>query len=949
MKARQSLIAFIINPNLTHTTKRRASNFITSSLVIASLLILATFTTMVFSLSLGKWDEVHIKKGALPLERPFHGCDLHPSGKRMIVYGGRTGITTMGNTFHSFSFQEKSWTKYNVEPVDMKAVPSLAGHSFTTVGDKIYIYGGRSGLFHFSDELFVVDTQSDTIRKVITEGETPSALQSHSASSFGECIIIYGGSDGKRTKNDLFAFNTKTNAWKLLRTSNPGPFIEGHKSILAGNRLFMVGGVNSNNDQQFNPDINVLTLPQTCDELFDGSAALTWSVLRVGSKPRAFHSASLLDDKIYVYGGMNSQDTLQDTQVFDIKREKWLDDSTIENEPSIPRRGHCSVVFEHSIYIFGGSSDWKRTYNDVWMLNTKPEITFEPVTFDPKKDLSEYIEDALSSVQQLSSIDIATEENERLNADILKSENELRQLITADTDDSSLNDLVKRIAQWKKIETLFLELQQSKSKVQNMTENIKFDFEDIDNLVKEYNKQVEILKKSSEALTSRLSTLKEKEDKVSSEEKKVKDIVLQQESVLNTVQALEADLDQQKTLYNNKNRLREKIVKERESLHERLNQLNTILNTADDIQKESQAKESTRLADLERVREQIGSISSEIEDYRKLVKTLSHEMRSIDNRLSKINELTNEAQSVKLKFAEQLKYKYAYEKSKDDFLSKVFELEEENIAEKIPKKTEEEKKNDEMKELDNMIETYRIKYQKTKSAKSIEFQQASDELKRREAKLKELKEQEEKITAELSSLRERIASKKNEKESSQLEKDRIEDAWKDKCSEADTIEVETNQLKNSIDELQSKLNDERKESQRLASELEVQRSAYQIAKTDLDNLNAELKDSYEKVVAYNNGIKKLGSKISAMKRAVSVRKSDYDDQRADFVKFRDALNKAIEDADRVFLDRIRHLEAQLSSFTGKPSSNTQTPDNQTQAPEEIVQTTPTTTVAEDTF
>ncbi|KAG2381422.1 hypothetical protein C9374_006411 [Naegleria lovaniensis] len=949
MKAHQSRSAFIScnSQQLTHT--RRAGHFITASLVIASLLTLATLTSLVFSLSLGKWEEVHIRKGALPLERPFHGCDLHPSGKKMIVYGGRTGITTMGNTFHSFSFQEKSWNKYNVEPVDMKAIPSLAGHSFTTVGDKIYIYGGRSGLFHFSDELFVVDTQSDTIRKVTTEGDAPSALQSHSASALGECIIIYGGSDGKRTKNDLYAFNTKTNAWKLLRTTNPGPFIEGHKSILVGNRLFMIGGVNSNNDQQFNSDINVLALPQTCDELFDGSAALTWSVLRVGGKPRAFHSASLLDDKIYVHGGMNSLDTLQDTKVFDIKREKWLDDSTIENEPSIPRRGHCSVVFENSVYIFGGSSDWKRTYNDVWLLNTKPEITFEPVTIDPKKGLSEYIEDALASVQQLSSIEIATEENEKLNADILKSENELRQLITADTDDSSLTDLVKRIAQWKKIETLFLELQQSKSKVQNMTENIKFDFEDIDNLVKEYNNQVEVLKKSSEALTSRLSTLKEKEDKVASEEKKAKDLLLQQESVLNTVHSLEGDLDQQKVLFNNKNRLREKVVKERESLHERLNQLNTILNTADDIQKESQAKESTRLADLERVREQIGTISSEIEDYRKIVKTLNHEIRSIDNRLSKINELTTEAQDVKLKFAEQLKYKYAYEKSKDDFLSKVFELEEENISEKIPKKTEEEKKNDEMKELDTMIETYRIKYQKTKSAKSIEFQQASDELKRREAKLKELKEQEEKITAELSSLRERIASKKNEKESSQLEKDKIEDAWKEKCSEADTLEVETNQLKNSIDEVQSKLNDERKESQKVASALEAQRSTYQAAKSDLDNLNTELKDSYEKVVAYNNGIKKLGSKISAMKRAVSVRKSDYDDQRADFVKFRDALNKAIEDADRVFLDRIRHLEAQLSAFTGK--SNVQTSDsaNQTKAPEIVQTTTTTTTVAEDTF
>ena len=50
----------------------------------------------------GEWKKVDAAKGAPPLERPLHACSV--VGNKMYIFGGRTGLTAWSNTLHTFNF-----------------------------------------------------------------------------------------------------------------------------------------------------------------------------------------------------------------------------------------------------------------------------------------------------------------------------------------------------------------------------------------------------------------------------------------------------------------------------------------------------------------------------------------------------------------------------------------------------------------------------------------------------------------------------------------------------------------------------------------------------------------------------------------------------------------------------------------------------------------------------
>lgn len=886
---------------------------------LALLMLVALTISSVMAVSLGRWEQVKIKRGSPPLERPFHSCELDQSGKRIIVFGGRTGVTSFSNTFFSYSISDRSWSKLNVETIstpqaELKQIPTLAGHSMTLIGDKMYVFGGRSGVFDYNQDLYVLDVQGEILRKVITTGDKPGSLQSHSASAFGECIIVYGGTDGS-VKNGLFVLNTTSSEWKSISVPE-SPYVQGHKSIIHDGKLYIVGG--SKSEEEYNPDIHVLELPTTCAGLTSGTAKLSWTTTKVGGKMRSFHTANILDNKVFVYGGMTSKQTLDDTKVYDLKREKWLDETTIDNSDLIPaRRGHCSVVKGHQIFVFGGSFN-KKNYNDVWVLDTKPELSTKPAPVDGKKEFSELVESAVATVADLQEITVDTTES-----DSQKSENELRSLIADDQEDNS-SSLVKRIAQWNRIEALFLELQNNKAKVQNLTENLKYEFEDIDALADDYNSQLGALKNISESLNERLQELKETEDKVANKEKNIKDLNMELQSINAAIAELENAMAQTKSAYNAKNRQREKAVKEREQLEKRLEELDVILSTAADIQKDSEDREKAKLLELEKIREEISALTVEVDAYTQEVAELQKKLTNIDRKLTRIeNEVINAAESVKKKYLEQLRLKESYEKSKDELLSKILEFEEDDDekAEMLKKKQQQER-DDELKKYEQMIENQKTKLLKAKQDVSSKLQSFSNDLKKRVAKLKELREEEEKILAELARLRDRITEKTNEKQSSAIEKEKLNKLLDDKSDAARSLEIDTAALKDTLDTQDITLKGKKDSAQTIASELDAETVSQGVIKSSLDELNAQLKEKYDKVNGGLNALQKLSDKITAMKRAAALRGSAYSEQRADYVKFKSELEKAVQEADKMFLDRIKKLEDEIQAL--KSSKNEET-------------------------
>lgn len=84
---------------------------------------------------------------------------------------------------------------------------------------------------------------------------------------------------------------------------------------------------------------------------------------------RMGHSAVLIEDLIYVFGGIDDNYTIhQDLLSFSPENQTWNSINALNSPPS-PRTFHAAAAINHTMYIFGGYSN--ATYlGDLWSFDT---------------------------------------------------------------------------------------------------------------------------------------------------------------------------------------------------------------------------------------------------------------------------------------------------------------------------------------------------------------------------------------------------------------------------------------------------------------------------------------------------------------------------------------------------------------------------------------------------
>ncbi|KAI8375222.1 hypothetical protein BD560DRAFT_393085 [Blakeslea trispora] len=217
----------------------------------------------------------------------------------------------------------------------------------------ISVYGGEPvnpGEL-WDSSFYVLYTNTRQWSKVRTKGNLPTPRAGHSACVSDDGILyVWGGHFQRRYMNDLCAFNVREYPskadWTFLSYQNQPPEPRsGHISILHDNKLYIFGGTNTN--RLFN-DIWYLDL-----------STLRWHLIEaVGHipSPREGCSAALVDDTIYIFGGKGVNGTiLGDLCAFRIKSQRWYMFRGMGQAPS-PRYGHTLTVIRHCIYVFGGES-----------------------------------------------------------------------------------------------------------------------------------------------------------------------------------------------------------------------------------------------------------------------------------------------------------------------------------------------------------------------------------------------------------------------------------------------------------------------------------------------------------------------------------------------------------------------------------------------------------------
>ncbi|XP_055683439.1 host cell factor 1-like [Lutzomyia longipalpis] len=269
-------------------------------------------------------------------------------GTRILIHGGMIEYGQYSDEMYELQATKWEWKKLSVKPPTNGPAPCpRLGHSFTLVGEKIFMFGGlenesndpKNNIAKYLNDFYTLDLRNDQLQweMPMTFGGGPSARESHSAVTYVDAktqktsLIIYGGMDGRRL-GDLWILDTHTMAWTCPRMYGPVPEPRSlHTASIIGNRMFIFGG--------WVP----LSYPMATGEI-EWKCTNTLACLNL--------------------------DTMM-----------WQDFSGIMNNlmENVPRAraGHCAVSIHSRLYIWSGRDGYRKAWNnqvcckDLWYLEVE--------------------------------------------------------------------------------------------------------------------------------------------------------------------------------------------------------------------------------------------------------------------------------------------------------------------------------------------------------------------------------------------------------------------------------------------------------------------------------------------------------------------------------------------------------------------------------------------------
>jgi len=161
---------------------------------------------------------------------------------------------------------------------------------------------------------------------------------------------------------------SNSNDWELVPALTPGPtYIGGHSMVTRRERLYVFGGF-------FEDFANFSN--SFFDRFWSFSVhSRIWRLLSSGPSARAFHSACGDDDNMFVYGGVTYNGffgnitVFADFWAFEYDTNTWHQIFATNAGPG-PRADHNIVLIDDNIYLFGGVvNKFFTEKNDLWAYN----------------------------------------------------------------------------------------------------------------------------------------------------------------------------------------------------------------------------------------------------------------------------------------------------------------------------------------------------------------------------------------------------------------------------------------------------------------------------------------------------------------------------------------------------------------------------------------------------
>ncbi|KAG0039385.1 hypothetical protein BGZ82_008485 [Podila clonocystis] len=248
------------------------------------------------------------------------------------------------------------WTRAKVHgqipPKDLRA------QTVNLVGESVYVFGGCDSKTCYNT-LYIFDADTMHWTQPKTYGSIPPPCRAHSSTLVdNKRLYIFGGGDGPQYFNELYMLDTGapyTLTWTNPQTTGTRPCRRrAHTTCVYNNCIFVFGGgdgVQALNDTYM---LNVTDMH--------------WTELKTtGTVPisRGYHTSNLIKSQFIVYGGSDGHECFSDVHVLDLDTREW---TKIDINRALPRLSHTSTQVGSYLFVVGGH-DGSRYSCDVVMLN----------------------------------------------------------------------------------------------------------------------------------------------------------------------------------------------------------------------------------------------------------------------------------------------------------------------------------------------------------------------------------------------------------------------------------------------------------------------------------------------------------------------------------------------------------------------------------------------------
>ncbi|KAL3154078.1 hypothetical protein ABBQ32_013617 [Trebouxia sp. C0010 RCD-2024] len=234
-----------------------------------------------------------------------------------------------------------------------------AGHSATTVGNDIYVIGGRHRE-SFCKDVCKLDTASGKWGKGFMRPPFEEKAY-HTTTLVGSDIWVVGGSDDRKMSSCVHTLNTNTLRWqtaklrgdiRLLQRAAHGCVL--HPSIPNALLIFGGYGIDSTSNSGKYQWLNDLVVLET-----DSLEFYKEQPRGIPPTVRGYHSFDALAQRCFVIGGRTTSETLlvgdQFLHEYDAAAKQWLAPKLLPHTP-VSRSNHSSVVVSsNQLLICGGA------------------------------------------------------------------------------------------------------------------------------------------------------------------------------------------------------------------------------------------------------------------------------------------------------------------------------------------------------------------------------------------------------------------------------------------------------------------------------------------------------------------------------------------------------------------------------------------------------------------